>query len=445
VSLPHAVLPPFLLLLLPGLPAGAQAPPLPPRHTGHLYISGYASDNVGEYLPDGTLVRTFQAPGMRQPRGVAVDPYGNVAVVGQGSAAIHLFTPDGQLLRTVTHPDLVSGTGLARDGQGRWFVANFSPGGILVFDADWQHLSTIREPGLDTVNCVAFEADGSFSVSNAAAAQVHLFDAAWNQVGVVAHPSLGSPMSIALDAAGNHYVSNGSRGTISKFGPGWRHLLDFGAGIVAAPQGIAVDADGVLTVTSYAAATVYRFDATGALLGSFPLTGVTTGRNAAWQVAPWFLARQGGVDTGRSEPQPVLRLNGSRGDVTGWLQLGAADPATLTLDAPPAGPVPAPCVVWAWSGAAGPDAVTGLPGGGLLAFPPPFAGGAPATLVNSIGLPGLLGTGLLPPVQAPATVWDLPAGIGRTGTFVLQGLLADAGAPGGTGWSPTNALTVEVQ
>jgi len=428
--------------LLP--PAAGDGPPLPPDRTGRLYVSGYSSDDVGEFLPDGTLLRTFTAPGMLRPRGVAVDDSGNVVVVGEGNPRIFVFDLEGELLREVTHPELTSGTGLARSASGHWYVGNFSPGRIVVFDADWTYRGKIEVAGMQGVNCVSFDRDGGFAVTDAANDTVHLFDAAHAHVGTIHHASLHSPMSIAQDSRGDHYVSSGA-GAVTKFDADWTFLTVFGASVLAGPQGIAVDEHDRLTITNFYLSRVHRFDARGTLLESFPLTGVTTARNLAFQISPWVLAREGAVDAAAGYPVRVLSANGLSGDALGRITLAASDPLRIEMAASPGGPSPARLVLYAFLGEPDAGAVTALPfEAGLFAFPPPFAGGAPIALVNSIGNEALLGRGRLPAVEAPAILLDLPRGLRHPMTLTLQGILADDGSAGGR-YSATNALVVELQ
>ena len=432
------------LVTLAGLTARIDDPPLPPERTGLLYVSGYGSDNVGEYLPDGTLVRTFGDPGMKLPRGVAVDAHGNVVVVCQGSQRIQVFDLEGAILAEVTHPDLTSGTGIARSAAGNWYVGNFTPGRVLVFDRDWKHRATIEVGGMDAVNCVSFDKGGGFAVTDASNQAVHLFDAAHQHVGVVTHSSLGSPMSIAMDSKGDHYVSNGGSGVITKFDAGWNFVTTFGAGTLKSPQAVAIDEYDVLTITNFSADEVHRYDTAGQLLSSFVLTGVTTGRNAAWQVSPYALARQGSVNSANGFPPRVLTVNGRKGDALGRITLSMTDPVQVDIAASPSGPNPAPLVLYGFAGEPTLDSVVELPfGDGLFAFAPPFAGGTGVTLVNSVGREDTFGAGRFPEVEAPGTLLSFPGGVGRPMTLTLQAILEDAGSTGTERYSATNALVIE--
>ena len=428
----------------------AQGWPLPPTQTGNLYISGYSSANVGEYLPDGTLLRTLTHPTMTNPRGVAVDDDGNLIVVVQTNSRILRLAPDGTHLQTVTHPDLTSGTGISRAPNGNWYVGSFSPGRVVVFDAAWNYVTTITAAGMNGVNCVSFETSGTgaFAVTSAGANLVYRFDATHTMVGTVGHPNMSSPMSIASDGQGARFVSNGSSGWIIKFDAAWNPLLSFGQGTLSAPQGIAVDQFGDLTISNFGASTVHRYDTQGALLGSWPLVGVTTGRNMAWQTSPRVLSRAGTVGLGAAViPEDVLLVSGQAGDAMrrGFLTQSAA--FDLTLSAPTGTAIPAHFVLYAFLGEPVLGDVTDVTNGiGSMCFAPPLFGGAPIVIANTIGAESLLGTPIFLASPAPSTVLSYPTGFGVPATVTIQGVILDTNSAAGPGvaWSVTNAVTVQI-
>jgi len=428
----------------------AQGWPLPPAKTGNLFVSGYTTNNVGEFRKDGTLVRTFTHPTMTRPRGIAVEADGTINVVIQTNARVLRFAPDGTLLQTITHPDLTIGTGISRGPNGNWYVGSFNPGRVVIFDPSWNHVSTLIQSGMNGVNCVSFDSDGSgnFAVTAAVTAEVFRFNAQHQLTGIVTHPNMASPMSIADDSQGAHYVSQGSSGRVIKFDAAWNPVLEIGGGTLPGPQGVAVDEDDVLTISSYSGTTVYRYDTAGNLLGTWALSNVTTGRNLAWQTSPMMLARAGSVGTGASPiPEQVLTVSGQTGDGAHRIYLAHTDAFDIAMQAPTQAPLAPWFVLYAYFGEPGVAEVTAIGSGvGAMALPPPFLGGTPLTLANNIGLESLLGTGAVPAAAAPTTVLAFPSGLGLPLTFTLQGIimdLASAGAPA-VPFSTTNAITVVV-
>jgi hypothetical protein len=242
-------------------------------------------------------------------------------------------------------------------------------------------------------------------------------------------------------------VSGGGSGVVVKFDAAWSPVGIIGQGVLSGPQGIAVDERDQLTISNFFANVVHRYDTSGGLLGGFPLTGITTGRNLAWQTSPRVLARRGTVNGAHGYPVATLTVNGSTGDVMGRVSVGQTQSVQIDLAAPPQGPALAPFILYGALGEPGLQDVEILPLGiGLFSFKTPLGGGAPFVFVNGLGAEPLLGFGLLAPDPAPATVLSLPGGVGVPLTITLQGVILDAGSPGAPAvpLSVTNALVVEI-
>src|SRR5262245_50477277 len=101
----------FLLLVAPAL---AKDWPLPAERTGLMYVAGAGSNNVGEYLPNGTLLRTITHPTMLQPQGIAVDDQGNLIVVCQNVSRVLRVDLTGALIQSILNSNLTLGSGIAR-------------------------------------------------------------------------------------------------------------------------------------------------------------------------------------------------------------------------------------------------------------------------------------------------------------------------------------------
>ncbi len=393
--------------------------PLPPAHTGRIYLSEWSDHRVSEHLPDGTFLRDFKHPSMLRPRGVAVDELGRLIVVTGQSTKILIFELDGSLARSVTHLDLSSGTGISRSPSGEWYVGNFNPGRVVVFGPDWTYRRSITLTGMNGVNCVSFDANGDYAVSAAFANRIYRFDKSDTAIGNLTHTSMGSPMSIASDSTGNHYLSNGS-GLVTKFDAAWNQLSVFGTGFVAAPQGIIIDENDELTITSFSSSIVHRFDTNGQHLSSFPLRNSVIARNLSYQTSPYILARRGSVNGNAREP--VLSVRGQQEDQLGRVSISGTAPLYVDLAASSKGPNPATYLLIIDAGTPSLAKIWDLPlGTGLFAISP---------------------TWVFPGGTAPSAPISLPNGAGVTGILSLQAILLDNGASSALSASPSNALII---
>jgi len=187
----------------------------------------------------------------------------------------------------------------------------------------------------------------------------------------------------------------------------------------------------------------------------FPATGYQTSFGGIWD---GFLMRidlrahpcgLGNVDASKAPVSDVLLVNGSSWAQSGRvLTVSPAQSFTIEMLEPPStpgGPSGLALYGWAASPSATPyDQPSWL---GRTCLPTPLNLGVlpqPFKIANSIGKPGRLGEEDWPgpPTSpAPCTLLDLPAGLGHTGTFYLQGFIVDSAAPNGLA-AVTNGIQV---
>jgi len=159
--------------------------------------------------------------------------------------------------------------------------------------------------------------------------------------------------------------------------------------------------------------------------------------------------KSGNVNRGVGAPAEVLAVNGSLGDDLRTIHLAPAEPIAVTLDVSPAGPSPAAYALYALAAPTEDPILAPQPYSlGTTALPTPLDGGFPAPMVIANLFSGPHGSRFgvarfdLPP--APGTILERPGGVGRTGRFVIQGFLKDAGSVSPYPVSITNAVVLVV-
>lgn len=146
---------------------------------------------------------------------------------------------------------------------------------------------------------------------------------------------------------------------------------------------------------------------------------------------------RGNVGARSGEVTDVLAVNGTSGagsDRT--VIVDSTEPFRIDVAAPDSSPSgSAPFAMYVWNGAPDWTTVTELPRGvGKSCMSMPLSGGRPRFIANNFGKPALLGVERwpqAPTAPAPTLLLNLPRGTRRTGTFFIQGLIADANAPSG--------------
>lgn len=163
-------------------------------------------------------------------------------------------------------------------------------------------------------------------------------------------------------------------------------------------------------------------------------------------IVPDLAGRTGSVNAGAGPVTDVLLVNGKAGDGLRRVPLFPREPFVIRLDAAPAGPNPAPFVLFGFLGEPNDGHARILPAGiGTLAFPAPN-GSRVVTVLDTLGDPVRLGTPLLAPRgPAPTVIAERANGVTSSTVFTLQGIIRDFGSLSPRRLSVTNSITIRIQ
>lgn len=229
--------------------------------SGHLYVADSGNHVIRQIVAGTGEVRTWAGSGIagfadgasasaqfNNPRGLAIDPQGNLIVADTGNHVIRRITPAGQVSLIAGTPR-VSGrgdgaaasasfhgpSGLAVNAQGMVFVADTQNHVIRVIDTATNQVSTVAGSGMAGWQ----DGSGAFAAFNL-------------PVGV----AVDGPSTIFVTDSGNHAVrmlqivgTQGSALTIAgNGGAGYREGIGANA-LLNQPSGLIVDAAGNLFIT----------------------------------------------------------------------------------------------------------------------------------------------------------------------------------------------------
>lgn len=159
------------------------------------------------------------------------------------------------------------------------------------------------------------------------------------------------------------------------------------------------------------------------------------------------VCRAGNVNAAAGAVTDVLFINDSAGvGADRTVSITPTDPFSLRIAAPPSNPSgPAPFALYGWFGEPDGGTVAPLPKGtGLLCMSIPLSGAGgplPRIIWNNLGKEPHLESANTPSQPAPSVLAERSTGIGRSGTFFLQGILRDDGSIQGRA-AVTNGLRV---
>ena len=189
------------------------------------------------------------------------------------------------------------------------------------------------------------------------------------------------------------------------------------------------------------------------------LVGSPTDSDEGWQAGSFYAfdaplpsgsCRLGTVDLGRGpNAADVLLVNDQAGrGKAREFDIAIGEPITISMESPPAGPLPAPYVLYAWPGA--PDRAASHPQPrelGSTCFPTFVSIGAkkPFVVWNNAGHEPILGQPDFESLPAPATVISFENGWPKQATVTLQGYIADNGSAASIGASVTNAVVLKIR
>jgi DNA-binding beta-propeller fold protein YncE len=238
---------------------------------GNVYVPNLAENEVLEYSPSGTLLKTFKggsgAGALKEPTGVAVDSSGNLWVADSGNNRIVELASSGA-------PVEVNGKPVEIKSEGVWSVALDGHGDV--FAVVENNADPCGEVGLSCPHLIEYSSEGR-----------QLADVGAGSFGISGISARLYSMVAVNQASGRVYVTDGEKERILVFGPPTAPVvgreLTAEVGASAAKLGALVNPGGIPTT--------YRFEygPTGAYGSSTPFPEGSVGEGlesrAVWASA----------------------------------------------------------------------------------------------------------------------------------------------------------------
>ncbi|MCA1815414.1 MAG: PxKF domain-containing protein [Acidobacteria bacterium] len=233
------------------------------------------------------------------PRGIAVDPSGNVLVTDQNNR-VQKFDSSGNTVSTFGINGVVSGgfvspNRVTTDSAGNVYVTDSDETAARVqkFNSNGVFQFTFGTPGTGNSQFelpagVAVDSSGNIYVADSGNHRIQKFDASHNFVTKWGSSGTGdtqfaAPQGVAVDSAGNVYVVDSGNNRVQKFTSSGAFLAKWGTsgsgdGEFSSPMGIAVDTSGNVYVADSGNNRIEVFDPSGTFVESCGTSGSGDGQ-----------------------------------------------------------------------------------------------------------------------------------------------------------------------
>lgn len=276
------------------VPAPTSVAPVAPTP-----VAASAPSRSGQWVTWGAK---GSAPGQFSgPRGIAVDPQGNVYVSEFGNHRIQKFSSGGQPLSVIGRQGSQPGQfdqpfGLVVDARGGLVVAEWGNNRVQRLSATGQPVSAWGNPGgaksavrgeFNYPQGIAVDAQGTIYVTDSGNNRVQVFSSSgqlvnvWGQRGE-APGQFYAPDGIAVDSNGNLYIAEYGNNRVQVLSAGGRIVSQWGSkgsgpGEFNGAGGLAIDGQGNVYVADQGNSRIQKFSARGAFLAQWGAAGGAKG------------------------------------------------------------------------------------------------------------------------------------------------------------------------
>jgi DNA-binding beta-propeller fold protein YncE len=229
---------------------------------GNVWVVDSGNDRVQEFDSKGEFVRQFGSPGTGNgqfdtPVDVALTPGGDLWVTDAYNERVQKFNSKGEYLGQFGSEGTEAGkfiepSGIAIDSSGNVWVSDHRYYRVEEFDSKGKYIRTIS--GFQAPEGIAIDPEGHLFVVDARANVVQKFSATGSYISQFGSEGVGNgqfaePQVIDIDQAGNILVADRNTGRVQEFSQSGEYLTKFGGGELSEPDGVVFAGPGAAYVS----------------------------------------------------------------------------------------------------------------------------------------------------------------------------------------------------
>lgn len=244
---------------------------------GNVYVADYGNNRIQKFTSDGYYLTQWGVGGsddysVSSPKDVDVDSLGNVYVANGLDGYVKKFSPDGVFIKSFEHQSSCAGTintGVAVSPSNE-IISAYIPSDCVEKDSSnglyllgWRVDNSVNDPALAGVSVGP---SGNVYIADKGNNSILIFSSDGSfikQWRTRCHGGSVSPENVAVDSDENVYatlINGGGCSDIQKYSSNGSYITDIGKGVVETPYGVTVDASGNVYLTnSYPDDRVYKF------------------------------------------------------------------------------------------------------------------------------------------------------------------------------------------
>ncbi|HTQ55150.1 MAG TPA: BACON domain-containing carbohydrate-binding protein [Bryobacteraceae bacterium] len=207
---------------------------------GDVYIAETGANDIKEWVAATQQVGVVLATGLNSPAGVTLDSQGNIFIADTGNGAIEQWSAATGLATLV--PGLSNPLGVATDQLGNVYFSDTGHNLVGEWNASSGQVSTLAGTGLSGPGGIAVDSIGDVDFADTGSNAIDQWNAAGQTSTALISSGLSAPLAVAADGQGNLYIADTGNNAVKRWNAATQQVITIVSSGLNGPSGLAVDA-----------------------------------------------------------------------------------------------------------------------------------------------------------------------------------------------------------